>query len=180
MAKLPELPYNNTGIASLQYTCNSQAHTLEFRLGDTKTSADAAVVAGQLATALKPLMLPGDSFYGLRWQNKDALVSFPVSWTTIVGTGSGSAVPSQAPRFLSWTGRSLAGRRTRVTFFTQLLGADNNYRYNVGDVTQVGSVLAILDDSTRPVVAKDGADVVWNQYANTGFNSYWQREARPS
>lgn len=175
---LPPLPENNTDRAFLQYSSLMQGHEMVIRFPAPTTQADIISSCAALATALKPLMKTTDSFYGLRHQDAGSHLSFPLAWTSIAGTNSGATGLRAKTSFMSITGRSLGGYRCKLTFFTPYIPDDAEYRDPRGSGNFPDIFLDGIDVMTVKPVAIDSQLVIWNQYGNYGFNSYWQRQQR--
>lgn len=175
---LTPLPANNTDRAWLKYTSKTVEHELCFRLPSTATQAQFITTATAIANGLKAWMNTSDSFTGLRHQDSGSTVSFPLAWTSIAGTNAEAIEADEGADFLALSGRSLAGYRCRVTFFTGIINPANGYRE---PPSTAGSTKALYDTITGlspALVAIDGALVVWNAYINIGRNAYWTRQLR--
>ena len=170
---LPPLPANNTDRAWLKYTAQGIEHEIVFRFPSTTPQADIITACTAFANSIKGNVLTSDAFTGLRHQDSGSSVSFPLAWTSIAGTLSGTPDGDNRAKFESITGRSLAGYRARLTFFLPNMGDTVGYRITAGHV--LNTAVAAM---TTPPVAIDGAAVVWNTYANVGYNAYWQRQLR--
>lgn len=176
---LPPLPANNTDVAWLKYTSMGQEHELMFRQPSITPQADIIANAVALATALKVMMHNTDSFTGLRHRDSGSTVSFPLAWTSIAGTASaGGFNADDKAKFIALSGRSLAGYRCKMTFFTPYIADAWGYRQARVSGNHVDTFLDAVDAAEPPFVAVDGSEVIWNQYGNLGFNAYWQRQLR--
>jgi hypothetical protein len=172
---LPPLPANNTDRAWLKYTSMGIEHELCFRAPAATPQADVIAMAVDLATYLKTLMLPTDAFIGLRHADSGSNLSFPLAWTNIVGTLAVTPELQDEVKFISITGRSLGGYRCRMTFFTPVVNDTQAWR-----IASSAGFVGAADALEPSAVAVDGNPVIWNQYINTGYNAYWQRERRSS
>lgn len=175
---LPPLPFNNTDIAWLKYTSAGVEHELMFRQPFDTTQADIIANAVAMATTLKTIMPTTDAFIGLRHQDKNSNLSFPLAWSAIAGTRADSYEVDDKPKFFSRTGRSLGGYRSRITFFSPFALDSVGYRVPVSTAGFSQTFAAAIDDMEPAQVAVDGNLVVWNNYVNIGYNAYWQRQQR--
>lgn len=170
---LAPLPANNTIRVWLAYTSVGIKHETCFRQPTGTPTGDIIVNANAFAQTMKVQLLTTDKFTGLRWSQAGSNLSFPLAFTAVSGTQVGTVDKDAKAKFYAISGRSVAGRRCRVTFFTPFLADSEGYRVNVLS-TLYNAVMAMEPDA----VAKDGQSVVWNQYTNIGYNSYWQRQLR--
>lgn len=175
---LPPLPANNTDRAWLKYTSLGIEHEMVLRFPASTPQADISTACGVIANALKAYILGTDSFLGVRHQDAGSIVSFPIAFTPVVGTGSGLDDGDDKPRFMSITGRSLAGYRVKLTMFTGQVTDASGFRQNRASGNYADVFLDAIDAMAVQPRAIDGNLVVWNQYANFGYNSYWQRKSR--
>lgn len=170
---LPPLAENNTVRGWLKYSNMGVEHELQFRLPAGSSSADVGLTGQDLATGLKSLLPDTDSFKGLRWAIAGSNLSFPLPFAAIAGTGgAASGELDDKAKFIALAGRSLNGYRCRITLFTAATPDTQGYRGPTGTLYNVVTALSM------PLVAIDGAPVVWNAYSNVGYNAYWQRQLR--
>lgn len=175
---LPPLPENNTDRAWLKYTSLGVEHEMVFRFPASTPQADIATACGVVANALKAYISTTDSFSGIRHQDAGSIVSFPISFTPVAGTGTGLDDGDDKPRYMSITGRSLQGYRVKLTQFTGQVTDATGYR----QARLAGNYADVFLDAIEAMAVQpraiDGNLVVWNQYANMGYNAYWQRKQR--
>lgn len=170
---LPPLPANNTDRAWLAYTSQGEGHEIVFRFPSGTTQANIVTACAAFANSIKSAMLTTDTFTGLRHQDSGSTLSFPLAWTVITGTGSGTPDADNKAKFIALSGRSLGGYRCRLTFFTAIINDTVGYR--IAGSSAIGVAVAAM--TTAPV-AVDGNAVIWNTYTNVGYNAYWQRQLR--
>lgn len=175
---LPPLPDNNTDVAWLGYTSYGVQHELVFRQPSATPQADIVANAAALAQALKWGLLPTDSFNYLKHRDSGSNVSFPLSWTAVAGTYTGAYDLQGKALFIALSGRSLGGYRCRITFFTVTLADVLGYRQQVSAGAPASTFYNAVQAMEPAAVAIDGEPVIWNSYANMGFNAYWQRKSR--
>lgn len=175
---LPPLPDNNTDRAWLKYTADGIEHEIVVRFPSATAQATIVTAMTTLANGLKGFIRTTDSFTALRHQDSGSTLSFPLDWTAIAGTNPAVPDADNKPAYLSIVGRSLGGYRCRMTMFCPT-GADTLlYRINRVSGNGADTFLDAVEAMTPAPVAKDGQNVVWNQYANRGYNAYWQRQQR--
>lgn len=175
------LPQNSTAIYYVDYSfAPGQLHTLAFRFGGSAGVDGAQLFADNFLTALQPNLTATWQVVGARVQSAGANVSLPSAAPGIVGGGGPSLTGQDYPRFLSFIGRGkTSGRRVRITVFGVTLPASNDYRFHDGEVAGPTAALGVL--YTAPVgcpITVAGDQPYWQPYANTGYNSYWERQQR--
>lgn len=175
---LPPLPANNTDRAWLSYTFGGKKHDICFRVPAATTQATVITMATALANALKPSIPSSDSFTGLKHQDSGSILTFPLAFTPIGGTGSVSPNDTDKAQFVALSGRSLGGYRCRITFFTHNWGETTDFRLPTSTAGAPTQLYSAVTGMTPQLVAIDGQDVIWNGYVNVGYNAYWQRQLR--
>lgn len=175
---LPPLPENNTDRAWLKYTSVGIEHEIMFRFPSATPQADIATAMGVFANAMKAYILTTDSFSAVRHQDAGSTVSFPIAFTAVVGTATGIDDGDDKARFMSVTGRSLAGYRVKATLFTAQVTDATGYRQARSSGNYADVMLDAIEAMAVQPRAIDGNLVVWNQYVNLGYNAYWQRDLR--
>lgn len=172
------LPHNNTDIYYLDYNVATHPHVLEVRTVDGAAVADVIAEIDAFMGNLNA-MLTTVSFTGFRFQGNGTDVSFPVTWTGDTVWGSGAATDQQAASYCSFVGRSIDGRRAKVSVFGfKALSADVNFRFARGESEAVDNELDALGTFTNGFKSISGLDVIWNQYMNTGQNAHWRNKLR--
>lgn len=176
--KLPPLPKENTPRLYIDYTNQGQQHTLHLRLPVGTAESAAAAVYTEVTTILNDGMYQSDSFTGARFSVTMSKLAFPLNVLPVQGAISGTPDPTNKPNFLSWTGRSAAGYRTKVTYFCTMAEGER-YRIPASNPGWWTNMLAYLRNApTVAVRAVDGNVVIWNNYSNQGVNAYYQRKQR--
>lgn len=176
MPLVPLAP-DNTKRYYLDYTHAGVEHTMVVRTNQSVT--DSAVVS-QIDAFLTDIstLIQTIEITGFRKSEILSNVTNPVTWT---GAASYSVIAAQAvsrPNFLSWTGRSPAGYRARITVFGRNTSPTDNYRITTSESAPVANAIDQLELVPGIFLAIDGDEPVWNPYANAGSNSYWQRKVR--
>jgi hypothetical protein len=107
--------------------------------------------------------------------------SNPAAWELLEGTNSSTLNPIEYPRFYSFVGRGLTGRRLR-TFFYGMPGLtlQGDYRVTGSEVPALmdfrADLAALYSSGVLCDIAK--SQVFLKAYANTGYNAYYQRKRR--
>jgi hypothetical protein len=172
------LANNLTARLFVEYTSGGTEHTTLIRLEATATSTDGATMYGLFTTAAKGLMDTSDSFTGARFSAAGSNVSFPITVSAVVGTAAVSEVQDLDANFISATGRSLDGRRSRVGFFTvSAIQGSQNYRISAPSGAYA-TFLNFFTTNAANLRSASNSQVTWNSYLNYGISAYWQRELR--
>lgn len=169
---------NNTERWFLDYTTCGEEHTLLMRAGLPITAADATAALDTFLDAFGTT-IQQLTVNGLRRSLAGQNISLPQPWTGAATYGSGVGGHAVTAQYVDFVGRSTGGRRVRVAVFGYTTPVTNNdYRITEAEQAAIGEVLDFLNSTEGVFVAIDGNGVLWQQYANTGFNAYWQREIR--
>lgn len=179
------LPNNNTGVYYVDYRSNGREHTAQFRYNGSGAPPTEFVATAWGWFRVIEDYLPMDfTITGSRFRPAGGTFSLPVSVEGLDPPTPGLPTsPSEAPGFLGFVGRTLGGRRVRLftlgVSFTPAgdPGFTNDYRATVGESTVVAAAVSYLSDWDT-MVGIDTFQVLWNPYANLGYNAYWQRAVR--
>lgn len=171
------LPVDNTARTVVRYSSGGNTHDLVVRHSDTAAATLIGSTVDAFLTALDPNLWGMVVLDAIRYP-----INTNISAPSILGIegntyGTGSPSIEQEPDYIDFVGRSLAGRRVRVTVFgpTDLGG---NYRVSIGEFASIATALAALQSEPTVFWAIDGTVPNWKSYANTGVNSYWQKQQR--
>lgn len=178
---LPPLPDSNTARGLILYTCGGITHDLQIRLGGDATLTEMETYANGIIADMAPLMDPSDQVTGGIYIPEGTNVGQPMLVDT--PAGSGTDLPSNDINnsgFFSVTGKSVDGRRVRVTLFTLFAAtfADTRIGIGVAAPALVNWFESVRFQGDVKSVTKSGAFPNWNSYFNIGRNSYWQRKQR--
>jgi hypothetical protein len=139
--------------------------------------------ATTVGAALVPVWHESVTVLGYRFQQQGVSFSLPVSGAIAypVGTNTDSFFDYEHPSFVSIVGRgALSGKRCRSTIFGIPFTGDANYRLSPGEQPLIDALrsayVGLRTLGGWRTVAGDEASVY--NYANTGYNSYYQRQAR--
>lgn len=153
-------------------------HSIMFRFPVGTTLGVAITAIQNILTVMKVFVPTTTLFNRLRHSAAGTNVSFPVTWATIAGTNP-AAVPVQGkPQFISWTGRSPDGRRVAYTLHGSSTIADVDYRIDSAQSAETAAVVNALNNDANELVTVSGQRPIVNNYANTGYNAYFQRKQR--
>lgn len=175
---LPPLPPNNTITAWLGYTSVGFRHEMQFRCPSGTSTSSIIGVANALAGNLKSRMRTTDSFLDLKYRAAGSIVSLPLAFTAQSGTSGASVENDDSTKFFAVSGRSNGGYRVKMTFFCPTPSDAIGYRQGRTAGNEADSFLTTVEAFTASICAVDGLPVVWHQYANFGYNAYWQRQMR--
>lgn len=171
------LPVESTQRFVVNYESGSNSHSMQIRTANSVTPAEVGVALDAFLDAIAPNIYAMVITDAVQYDQGNT-VSFPVT-IGIEGQSYGTGIPSvlNEAAYIDFVGRTTGGRRVRLTVFgpTDLGG---NYRINEGEFASVAAALAVLEGNPGIFVGIDGLDPFWKRYANTGFNSYWEREQR--
>lgn len=171
------LPPSNTDRYKLIYSTAPFEHSITMRVQPTVTAAQASTFYDGFLAQLIPL-LGVITIVRLEKANINSDVFNAVTWSGAATYGSGVPANIQEPAFISFVGKSLQGRRVRVTVFGITGVTQQDYRFQAGENAAADAARAVLATGTDRWLAVDGIKPVWNGYANLGFNAHYQRKLR--
>lgn len=172
------LPPNTTARLFVDYTTCKHQHTIVCRYDAPNTPADAMDAVSSLWTALDTFIYLA-TVDGARFQEAGSDVSVDVAWTGDPTYGDENGPEEASAWFVDYVGRSLGGRRVRVsTFGFKLVSYEHIYRVQTGDIAAVDAGQAALDAAEGAFLAIDGGEPIWKTYANIGANAYWRNKIR--
>lgn len=175
---MPALPPNNTARWFLDYNNGLNDHTMVIRSDGSAGQDEVAEAVGDFFTALDTLIAE-ITIVGLRVAAEGSNVTIPALWTGDPTYGAGALGEIERPQFLSFVGRDIDGRRTRVYVYALAALTENDYRIQAGDSAAVTNALTVLRRGGDGLfLTISGLQPFWNDYANVGLNAYWQRQAR--
>jgi hypothetical protein len=170
------LPPNSTARFKVFYTSVGEQHTLQVRSADSPAAVGLNV--DDLFTALSPKLFAtviDEVQFAASGSNVFNSVTTGIEGNTY-GTGAGSI--TNVPLYIDFVGRSADGRRVRASVF----GANDtgtDFRYVAGESAAIDAAVAALQAPANHWLTIGGLEPVWKNYANGGFNAYWQRAVRP-
>jgi len=172
------LPINNTAVLFVDYIVSNHNHTMQLRFNDTASAGDAIAVADAFLTALDDRIFTL-TILGARVRDQGGSVTYPVTWTGAASYGAGTAGDYTSGWYFDFVGRSIGGRRGRVSVFgAAFLNDTNDYRFELTDNIAYGAAMAVLEAGSGVPVAIDGDPINFNQYVNSGVNAYWRNHLR--
>lgn len=172
-------PVTNTGRVWVDYETANAKHSQLWRYS---IIADPGLILSAIAEyyAFLDEILYEINILGARHAVQGSNVTLPVAWPGSASYGTGTEPLGNAPRFISWVGRSIQGARWSMQQYGLELGTPNQYRAEVSSVPQLadawGHLLDLKDEGI--LVAIDGNTVQPYAYVNYNYNDHWVGEAR--
>ncbi len=172
------LPPFNTERWWIVYTNNGTTHRLMMRTNAGATAANVSLTLQGVFSRLAPILY-ATSILGLEFSviNSNVRNAATYSGTASFGTGSGSGVDTRA-RALSFVGRSPDGRKNRLFVFGAKDISEGDYRVDTTESTDVAALVTYLNGATGAFLSISGAQPVYKNYANIGFNDHWIKAYR--
>lgn len=175
---LPALPPSNTPRMYIRYTSKQVEHEMVVRLDSGQTSADAITRYTAARTALLAQITTSDSLLGADFSAQGSNIRFPLAVTGGTGTQAYTPGVGDEPIYVSVTGRSLDGRKTRLGMFAPSY-KPSTYGYRISGLTGAGTALyALLTGAALSHRSISGGAVQWNNYLNIGLNDHWVGQER--
>jgi hypothetical protein len=170
------LPADSTPRYKVFYTNSGKQHVMDLRSHASPSAIGTELDA--IFTAISSL-LTSTVIDDMQFAASGTNVFNSVSSTFVGNTyGSGSGSDLVVASYINFIGRSSDGRRIRMAIFgTKDLAAD--FRFVSGENADVDSTIALLQDPASTLITIGDLRPVWKNYANAGFNAYWQRAQRP-
>lgn len=178
------MPYEpaNTARLYLDYTAIGRSHTLIFRFPTDGQAAAAVGAAQDWAEQVATKMYLNTAWTGARMSAQGVDVTNPLPWDNVPGAEGSNGIARNAPRFVSWVGRTSFGTRARWFLYgvAPVAETPGDYRYTGEEDVNI----AFVDDLMRSfieemgVVAVDFQVPILKSYVNTGYNTYHQRQQR--
>ncbi len=163
----------------LDYTVNGDAHSLMMRTGTGATAAEVSSVFTDFFTLFTTDLLYGITVTGLRRASVGSDVTIPQTYSGTTSFGSGTAFDTDLrAKTFSFTGRALDGHKNKLFVYGCKIGANGDYRIQVGENGAIDDVIAYLQGAVSYWRAISGEQTIWNGYANTGWNDHWIKVAR--
>lgn len=184
---LAPLSPSNTPRYFVDYKANGRNHTVMFRYATPVNGPPPATpYIARVASVFDDLKtwLPSDfAILGARYAVAGSDVTLPATAPAPAGPFAGALNQGEAPAFVTFVGRSAAGRKWRLSFLGVVIspaegGATaTDYRMTTAENTVIATVRTNLDGWTD-IVAIDGEQVSLHPYANLGYNAHWQKALR--
>lgn len=172
------LPDNLTARQYYDYQQGAFQHTLMVRCTDSESVAQVDTQMDAIWTAVAAQLVQ-TTIIGVRRSPEGSNNSFPVSSTVAGKTyGIGTSTTLNCAQFITFVGRSVGGRRARMTFFGYDGTVPADFRLTVADLGMIGVVSGLLNAQAFMFLAADALRPTWYSYANFGYNAYWQRNNR--
>lgn len=178
MAILPLDP-TNTARWRLVYSVGGLQHAWGMRVDATNPSqstveAGYTQMLGDLSAVLWTI-----TFVRLEFAAVGSTIFNPVT-TTLTGTLAGVGAPGleQATRQISWTGRGITGRKSRVFLWGFKDDTLDNMRITPAETAEIGASISRINGYLHLFVGIDSIKPVYNQYVNVNYNKHWTKEVR--
>lgn len=190
---MPPLPQNLTDRLFIDYQTGNDTgdleHTLQVRYRTASVGVDGVfnyvldvlndVTAARLGSGWQVLR----ARYSAAGSDFSVPVTVPFALAAFVGTSSASTTGLDAPKEWRWVGRSFtSGRRVSMSLYGITQAFPNDFRADPSQsgYVWVGDVADTLNAASAAgaFLAVDGTPATWYRYANTNWNSYWERKAR--
>lgn len=172
------LPSNTTATLFVDYSTGDENHTIQVRFGVGGSISDAMGFLDRFWTALDNTIYTL-TVLGARVRDLGSTVTYPVTWTGAPTYGDGVANHGQSAWYIDFIGRSIGGRRVRLTTFGAAAVQDaTDHDYRLPAAGNVADALGEIELSSDVPVAIDGDPAGWQQYGNLGVNAYWRNRIR--
>lgn len=173
------LPPSNTPRWFMDYAVSGVNHTLMMRANDLKTAS----LVSSVLDGLFQLMDVGNLYtidtISLRHAAEGSDVTVPETWSGASSYGGGTAFDTDnRVRAYSFTGRSLDGHKCKFFIYGALIGAEGDYRIDTGSNAGISDAIDYLNALNGFFISISGEPVVWNPYANVGWNDHWLKVLR--
>lgn len=179
MAVIPLDPWN-TERWYLTYTAQGVEHVAIMRVAAPQAAEDAAAAFHAFLTPLAQGLVEV-AITGLAKTAVGSNIRVPQSTSGLDPT-YGTISPSDAnkPLQVTFTGRSLDGRKTRVGMYGYFSMNDASWRKTIAEEDEVADTVEALGTLSASgfFVSISGQRVFWHQYMNLGFNDHFVRVAR--
>lgn len=169
MAPLPE---SSTARAFLSYSVNGDNHTMMVRIDPSMTNDEVSASISAFLTAMAPTV-NASLFVKFERSVEGSNVRVPATWTGLTEWGTNGFDTTKTPRFWSFTGKDVSGRRFRLELFGRA-GADNdNYRIFAADDTAIEAAIDALETEEPAFLTIGNSSPIYNQYANQSYSQHW-------
>lgn len=178
---------NYTNRIRLQYQTQGRQHKMLWRINSV---SEGALVSGanELANflnALAPFRYTDWTELGWEWSAQGADFFVPFVPGSVIDPGTQNFdPPTDANVFAGFQGITSLGNRASIFVYgvklTPATGVANiSQDYRVLS-SESATILAAISELNTAVlnVGIDNTNVIWKNYANVGYNSYWQRKSR--
>jgi len=163
----------------VHYSTGFRPHTVKWYYEGDRDDAAFQDFWNTLIGDVGPL-LSASTLLGIDHAPATSHITAPIATTGFTDSwGSGVADGRVDSRYVSFVGRSGGGIRWKAEFFgLNVAVTDNNFRFAAGENGAVDAAVATLIAAVGFPTAIDGTLVLVKNYANHGYNAYWQRKTR--
>lgn len=173
------LPASNTNRYWLDYTVNSDPHSLMMRDFGGLGAAAVSSIYSDLLSLFSTDDIYGIGVTGMRFAVAGSDVTLPRTYSGTASFSGGTAFDTdrRAAQY-SFTGRDDSGHKGRIFIFGAKFSANGDYRLQVAENARISDVVDYLNALPTSFCSINGKKMVWNAYANTGVNDHWVKKAR--
>lgn len=173
------LPPENTTRWRVRYNNGIDTHSLTLRTIDSLTAAAVSAFFNDIFQAAAPF-LPAITIIALDRIAQGSNVGIPQPLGSLLaGYGTGTLQLVSSPNTLTFSGRSLLGRKNHIAFLGVKVSADSNYIYGPGELAAVGAVVNQLNAAGADIgIGIDGAETNWYPRATFKANDHFVRRRR--
>lgn len=178
---------NYTSRLKVHYRCGLREHVQTIRFKGT-SGADLTAAKTQVSalwTAMAPEMFSDLVIRSAEVAGQNSTVFLPTDSSFISITPSAiNATLGDSPQFVTIPGKSAQGNPAILYWFGFTQAGDSaiiavqDYRTSALQSTAIANVFTVLNNPNSVITAIDRLPVYWQQYANLGYHSHYQRKAR--
>lgn len=167
----------NTPRAYVTYLVAEAEHTMMVRCSADTSDGTLSEDIGAFIEAMAPLLY-NSLFVKFERSDEGSNVRVPATWTGPTEWGGSSADPDEAPMFFSFTGKDVAGHKSRVDIFGRGRAVGDGWRIFAADDSSIAAALVALRTTDAVFNTISGAGALWNDYANKSVAQHWVQERR--
>jgi len=170
---------NSTTRWFLDYQVGTHLHTMQLRSTSSATAEQASAAFHGIFAALDgENELFSITINQLSRAAAGSNVREPATYTEDTTMGSDAIGDIDVPRFVAFSGRATGNQQVRVFFYGWKGTFPGDYRLNEGDFPGIDAAIVHLASLSNLALSAGLNAPTWKNYANIGFNAYWQRQRR--
>jgi len=168
---------DNTTRYYLTYHVQEADHTMMVRTSADVSDGTASENIAAFIEAMDPV-LKASNFVKLERSEEGSSVRVPATWSGPSTWGSGEGDPDDQALFFSYTGKDVAGHKSRVDIFGRERASGEPWRIAATGESYIDDALAALrtTDAVFNTIGGDGA--IWNNYENLSVSQHWVKKRR--
>lgn len=172
------LPPDSTARVKFKYHVCGHDHVAQVRYTEPNTVDDVISAFNDLIGIIGDQMFATD-LIEVTQAISGSNVFNPVADEALASWGSGAGTPAQTANMFDFVGRSLDGRRVRLSIFgSQADVSAGSYRETGVASSVVNDAVQLLNTSEGTFLSINGFQPVWHNYVNLGPNAYWRNKIR--